>query len=137
MITWDDSMTTGLSNLDAQHREIIGKLNELSEALAGGQDRARVAGEILDFLQFYAAWHFEREEALMEQYQCPIAETNKKEHVKFVERFGQFYEQWQTASMDLELVNKTHAELANWIANHILQVDTQLYAYVKNQEGTS
>lgn len=137
MITWDDSMTTGLSNLDAQHRELIGKLNELSEALSGGQDSARVAGEILDFLQFYAAWHFEREEALMEQYQCPIAETNKKEHAKFIKKFGLFYEQWQTASMDPELANQTHAELANWIANHILQVDTQLHAYVKKQEGTS
>jgi hemerythrin len=36
MIIWDDSMTTGLPEIDAQHKEIIEKFNEFSEAVASG-----------------------------------------------------------------------------------------------------
>lgn len=94
MITWDDSMSTGLPNIDAQHKEIIEKYNELDEALAQGSGRARtVAGELLDFLQFYSAWHFEREEKCMEEYKCPAAEANKQAHAEFTVIFGQLYEE--------------------------------------------
>jgi hemerythrin len=130
MITWDDSMTTGLPNIDRQHKEIINKYNEFSEAMAGQEGRAK-AGEILDFLQFYAVWHFEKEEKCFEQYKCPAAEANKQAHAEFIDKFGQFYEQWQESVMDTELMQKTYVELGNWIENHILRVDTQLLPCVK------
>lgn len=64
MITWDDSMTTGVPEIDAQHKELFEKMNEFAEALACGKGRAET-GEMLDFLQFYAQWHFQREETCM------------------------------------------------------------------------
>jgi hemerythrin len=132
MITWDNSMATGLSDLDAQHREIIKKFNEFSEALwcPNGMDR-QVAGEVLDFLQFYALWHFEREEKCMERYHCPAAAVNKHAHAEFIKKFGGFYEQWQAGGMDLKLVRETYLELEKWIVTHIRQVDTELYPCVK------
>ncbi len=130
MIVWEDAMRTGLSDLDAQHKTIIDKFNQFSEAMSSA-DAREVAGSILDFLQFYAAWHFEREEKYMEQYKCPIDQANKQAHAKFLDKFGQFYEQWQTSNMDLDLVDDTYLELEKWIKNHILEVDIQLLPYVK------
>jgi len=132
MINWDDSMATGLPELDAQHKEIIKKFNEFSEAVSRGKGRDRdVAGDILDFLQFYTAWHFEREEKCMTQYGCPVAKANKQAHAEFIGKFGRFYEQWQEVGMDPELVRETYQELALWIVNHIRRMDTQLYVCVK------
>ncbi len=130
MITWDDSMTTGLPEIDSQHQEIIAKFNELSEAISrgGGKD---VAGSVLDFLQFYAAWHFEREEKCMEQYQCPVAGANKRAHAEFIGKFGKLYEQYQVMGIDAQLVRDTYFELEQWIEKHIRRIDTQLYACVK------
>jgi hemerythrin len=130
MITWDDSMSTGLPDIDAQHKEIIEKFNQFSEAISGRKG-TRVAGDILDFLQFYAVWHFEREEKCMEQYQCPVAETNKQAHAEFVAKFGSFYEQWQNSTMDSELAHRTFWELGDWIENHIRGVYTQLRLCIK------
>jgi hemerythrin len=130
MITWDDSMTTGLPEIDEQHKEIIKKFNEFSEAMSSQQGRD-VAGDILDFLQFYAVWHFEREEKCMEQYKCPAAKANKQAHAEFIDKFGQFYEQWQESTMDSDLMRETYLKLAEWIKNHIQRVDTQLYPCVK------
>jgi len=130
MIAWDESMTTGLPEIDSQHKEILDKFNELSEAIARGKGR-EVAGSVLDFLQFYALWHFEREEQRMEQFHCPAAEANKRAHAEFAARFGRFYEQYQVEGIDADLVRETYTELAKWIVHHIQQVDTQLYPYAK------
>jgi hemerythrin len=125
-------MSTGLPNIDAQHKEIIDKYNELAEALAqgGGIDRI-VAGELLDFLQFYSAWHFEREEKCMEEYKCPAAEANKQAHAEFMVIFGQLYEEWWSTTMDPALVQETFTKVGEWIENHILRVDAQLLPCVR------
>lgn len=127
MITWDESMSTGLNDIDAQHREIIAKFNEFSAAIERGYGAdLELAGEILDFLQFYAVWHFEREEKCMAQYQCPVAQINKQAHTEFVEKFGRFYEHWQEYGMDINVTYQTFIELEEWIRNHIIGIDTQL-----------
>ncbi len=130
MIIWDDTMSTGLPDIDAQHKMIIKKFNQFSEAMSSS-DARKVADSILDFLQFYAVWHFEREERYMEQFKCPAAQANKQAHAEFIDKFSRFYEQWLTSSMDLDLVDKTYCELEKWIKNHILEVDIQLLPYVK------
>jgi hemerythrin len=132
MLIWDESMTTGQPNLDAQHQELFERYNRLSEALKQGSGSVRTAtGEMLDFLQFYAAWHFEREEECMEEHRCPFAEANKNAHAQFIEMFGQFYEQWQESDTDMALVRQTYEELGNWIENHIMRIDTQLLTCAK------
>lgn len=134
MLEWDDSMTTGIQRIDAQHKEIIKKYNEFSAALSSGISRAEEkeeAGNILDFLQFYAQWHFHREEECFAEYECPAAEMNKKQHGEFLEMFGNFYEQWQSEGMDNELVIETYRGLGDWIQNHIMRTDTQIFPCVK------
>jgi hemerythrin len=130
MIVWDDSMTTGLPQIDVQHHELIAKFNELEEAITVGRGR-EVAENVLDFLQFYAAWHFQREEDCMEKYHCPVAEGNKRAHADFLARFGRFYTQYQESGIDAQTVQDTYLELGRWIDQHIRQVDTHLYQCVK------
>lgn len=125
-ITWDESMSTGVARLDAQHRQLIQKFNEFTHILEHPTLVREKAGEILDFLQFYASWHFKHEEECMEQYQCPVADANKKAHAEFLSMFGKFYSDWQKNTMDLEMARTTHAQLYEWIVKHIVNVDTRL-----------
>lgn len=125
MIVWDESISTGIARLDAQHKMLFQKFNELAEAMAGTAARD-TAGEVLDFLQFYAQWHFEQEEKAMEACQCPAAAENKQAHAEFTRSFGQFYAQWQEGTMTPALVQQTYVELENWLVNHISRIDVQL-----------
>ena len=125
MIVWDDSLSTGVAEIDVQHQRLIDKYNELEAALDAGNGEGRlVAGELLDFLQFYVVWHFEREEVCMHEWQCPIAAVNQKAHAEFVAMFGEFYERWQTGSMSTALALETFGELGRWIENHIRGIDS-------------
>jgi hemerythrin len=131
MFEWNTAMTTGVSDIDDQHHELINKFNELVEAEASGADRKKI-GSILDFLQHYAEWHFNNEEQIMEKYKCHIAEKNKLAHDEYRANFGKLYKQWQnTTGSDMAVLHDTIVELARWIVNHILTVDNQLHEYMK------
>ena len=131
MFEWNIAMTTGVPDVDDQHRELINKFNELVEAEASGADREKI-GSILDFLQYYAEWHFSTEEQIMDKYHCHILEENKKAHNEYRVRFGKLYEQWQNMTdSDTAILRDTIVELARWIVYHTLTVDNQLHKYVK------
>jgi hemerythrin len=138
MLNWHAGMTTGVPELDYHHRQIIDRFNDFSACTALGEsERCAEAGRILDFLQFYAQWHFKREETYMEKYGCPAHEENRRAHVDFLKRFGALYEEWQTRGMNPALGNDTFATLMEWILNHIRGVDTRLYPYVPKPQGGS
>jgi hemerythrin-like metal-binding protein len=134
MIAWDEKLRTGDDRTDSQHKVLIDKLNEFDEIISNSNsgDIRRAAGEVLDFLQFYASWHFAQEEQRMDELHCPAAQENKKEHARFLEMFGKFYTQWQSSSMDLGLARATYQQLADWVKNHIMTVDVQLNASIKS-----
>jgi hemerythrin len=130
MIVWDDSMSTGVAMIDEQHKMLFQSFNDFSEALS--QITAReAAGEVLDFLQFYAVWHFQEEEKEMERFQCPAAEENKRAHAEFIRIFNQFYTQWQTGIMTSELAVSSYEQLEKWLVDHVMGIDTQLRASLK------
>jgi len=131
MFEWNIAMTTGVSEIDDQHRELIEKFNELVDAEAGRADREKI-GHVLDFLQNYAEWHFNHEEEIMDKYQCHMAEENKRAHDEYRVKFGNLYQQWKnTIGSDTAVLHDTVVELARWIVNHILTVDNQLHKYIK------
>jgi hemerythrin len=137
-MNWHPGMSTGVPELDYQHRQIIDRFNEFFACMSLGESERRAeAGRILDFLQFYAQWHFRREEAWMEKYRCPAAEKNRNGHAEFLKRFGALYEEWQTRGMDPALVNDTFTVLMEWIMNHIQGVDTQLSGFVPSTKESA
>lgn len=132
MVAWNAKLSTGDERTDSQHKVLIEKLNEFEKIISDNSsgDIRRAAGEVLDFLQFYAAWHFSQEEQLMDEVNCPVAEENKKAHARFLDMFGKFYTQWQTSSMDIALARTTYHQLSEWVTNHIMTVDIKLNSCV-------
>jgi hemerythrin len=128
MLIWDETMSTGDARTDFQHKTLIEKFNDLSDIIENksAAGKHQTAGDILDFLEFYAAWHFRQEEALMQQLNCPAADQNKREHTEFLVDFTEFKTRWLQSNMDATVLQAAHAKLAHWITDHILSVDISL-----------
>ncbi len=128
MIEWDESVGTGNVYIDNQHKALFEKYNETSLIFEGDSDgkMSEAAEGLLDFLQFYATWHFKEEEALMDRFHSPAAEVNKIAHAQFLIVFGDFYTQWQDGNMDIDLARETYKSLGLWIRNHVKTIDSQL-----------
>ena len=126
---WEDKLQTGDSNLDFQHKYLFETFNKLSDAIFANQGQEAISA-ILDRLKFYAEWHFGKEEECMAKYHCPAAEKNRRAHETFTEKIRVYQKEYEESGGSSELATRIHEDLADWIVNHIMAVDTQLYPCV-------
>lgn len=131
-LEWTVALSTGDELLDSQHKYLVDTLNKLGEAINQGHGGESIA-RILGMLRFYAGWHFGKEENCFEAYHCPAAEKNKKAHAVFVEKFDQYHHQFNSSGGSNELALKIHEEISDWIVNHILIVDSELYPCIHHK----
>jgi len=132
-IFWEEKFSTGDVNLDFQHKYIFETFNKLSEAIAEEQDQKHISA-ILGRLRFYSDWHFAKEEECMENCKCPAAQANKDGHVVFREMFNNYYQEYVRTGGSREILIRAHGSLADWITQHILFVDTNLYACIQKSK---
>ncbi|MCB1034494.1 MAG: hemerythrin family protein [Acidobacteria bacterium] len=127
-IAFDDSLKTGSRMVDVQHKFLIDIINDLADAIHGGQ-AGMVVKKNLNLLKYYTEWHFEKEEECMERFQCPAYEVNKKAHQWFIETFEGFQSEYRQNSEPQaaeEIGRRMYKELTSWLVKHIQRVDSQL-----------
>ncbi len=131
-VEWSDAIATGHLATDIQHKMLIDIINELAEAIETNQTDLKMR-RILNLLQYYTEWHFEREELCMERVKCPMGERNKAAHCVFMEKLKQFRADYKIKPSH-EFARKLYQELVDWLVHHIQGVDANLkdYAEVEN-----
>jgi hemerythrin len=129
-IEWNDSMSTGVADIDAQHQELIAMLNGLSDAMRSGKGKEEIE-TMLVFAGEYAQKHFACEERYFAQYNCPTGPQNKAGHEHFIARFTELIENFREQGDSFALVMKIYNELSNWLVQHILGIDTTLRTVVR------
>jgi hemerythrin len=125
-ICWDeDQMTTGVASIDEQHRELIQHLNELHRAhLAGAQpDDIK---KILKFLGRFVATHFQHEEGIMEERQCPQRKENLMAHARFLSAYQELVSNFSMEDDPDQIAKEIKNMAARWLASHICRVDAGL-----------
>lgn len=124
-IAWNESMSTGVVEIDNQHKELFRQIDLLTDAMKRGQGRD-VVGPMLDFLAGYARRHFATEERYMNVMRCPVAEQNKQAHREFVARFEDLLRRFQASGTTSSMVLEINSFLIDWLVGHINCIDTKL-----------
>ena len=114
----------GVDWMDAQHLELTEKICDLVAAMEEGRGREEVV-VTLGFLDRYVIDHFGEEERGMDETGYPDAEAHKLEHAKFKVTLKALRSDLESRNVEI-LPGKLHDELANWLRNHILEVDKRL-----------
>ena len=126
VIAWDESsMATGVTSVDAQHRTLIERINDLHAACLAGTAKEELL-EMLAFLGNYATSHFKHEEGVMEEHKCPVRGKNKAAHAQFLGDYQSLVELVKRDGASTTVVIQLKEMLANWLKNHICNVDAQL-----------
>lgn len=123
-------LTTGIADIDDQHREFLGHLKSLRDALSygiGGRDRLM---RTFRYLDEFVTYHFQTEEKYMRLHNYPGILLHEKEHASFSRR----YEQLKKKTLDLEarseitsfIAIEVQHDLEDWLTDHILKVDRKL-----------
>lgn len=124
-LTWNASLETGIPDIDAQHKQLIDKMNELIKAIQSNQDQATIQ-RIVSSLSSIANLHFGYEETCMNRYRCPIAEKNKMLHSLFTRNFSEIRRELLLSGSSPELKTRIEKDLLDWFGTHIKGIDTQL-----------
>src|SRR4051794_13211320 len=119
---WTNIYATGVERLDEQHRMLFKMVEDFQAALDQGGG-VRVYGGLLQSLALYARSHFRFEEECMDRYHCPVAQSNREAHVKFIQFLGEFQQRYSASGFDHADACTLMDTLNLWQADHVCLID--------------
>jgi hemerythrin len=127
-IVWNDGLTLHIPEIDAQHKRLVGIVNQLIEI----QDQEASDDEmthILGALTHYIGEHFETEEQMMIDHGYPALASHREEHQDFVTRTAYYIATYQTSGALLK--KDLLYFLKTWLVDHIGKTDAAFGAFLR------
>jgi methyl-accepting chemotaxis protein len=132
LIAWDDSLLVNSSEIDGQHREIIGQINGFFGRMMHG-DGLDAAIQMVSSLSRIMTDHFSAEETLMRRASYPGLSEHRIEHQDFLSRFDAFKRDVESGRADAPVA--LFEFCANWLKNHIHGEDLALAAFLRHSKA--
>jgi hemerythrin len=124
MITLTKDMEVGVPKIDAQHRELIDRLNAVI-SLGAKSVSAEETKKTLDLLSEYVVKHFGDEEALQAQSGYPKYEWHKGQHQLYIREVEKIKREFAANGISAKFTLDLNNSIVNWIVRHIKAVDTE------------
>jgi hemerythrin len=122
---WEDSLSVGVDLIDEQHKMLLSRLAELSEAVSQRQGSGQIVGT-LSFLTEYVDFHFSTEERHMLENDYPGYAGHKAAHEEFKATLRRLSDDFEEEGATTGLADSINTLLINWFLKHIRQVDQEL-----------
>lgn len=129
MMQWDDSLSVGVDLIDEQHKSLIQRLNDMSEAVAQRQGEFETT-RTLRFLIEYADFHFSCEEGHMEATGFPGLGQQQREHARFRTTLANLKQDYEEEGSTKGLAKALDTFLGTWLARHIQGIDRQFAGFL-------
>ncbi len=135
-IAWGPQFEIGHAVIDAQHEELLRRVEEFVETMrtckAGGQ-----ADEIIQFLHEYVKVHFRTEEQCMREHNYPLLQLQLEQHARFSKEFSRLAAEIHS-NIDkdrLFLQFKTQIFVVDWIVHHTTKLDRHFGKYLRQNQA--
>lgn len=133
-LEFDQSLVTGNEMIDAQHKELIGKIDDLLSYCEESKEKVK-AIQILGYLAEYTEFHFAEEEKLQEEISYPAIDVHKKLHAEFRKAIEELHDMLEEEEGPTQkFVTAVRTNVVSWLFEHIQKMDRDLADYVKNQK---
>jgi len=123
-VQWDDSLSVKIRLVDEQHKALIGRINDLADAVEGSLGIGEIS-KTLDYLVDYTDFHFSTEIKHMTELGYPDLERHGQFHDEFVRTLNDLVEDFQEEGATEPLSEAINTFLGNWLINHIKTVDVE------------
>ncbi|NQT38005.1 MAG: hemerythrin family protein [Planctomycetes bacterium] len=130
LLDWSDDYALGITKIDEQHKGFFDLVRRLYDECLMCEGE-RVIPETLEFLGDYVRNHFRGEEELMRRHAYPGVDEHAQLHVKFLEKFAELVEEFNTLGASEDLAEETAEMVQNWLVDHIAEVDTQYAKHIE------
>ena len=131
-MTWNDSFSVNIREIDLQHQKLIGMINEFYEHV--GKNSGQAFRTLLDSLVEYTEYHFSTEEKYFQRFKYPDASSHLEMHKTFTEKVLDVRDRLNRGEFVISLEITTF--LKNWLTHHIKETD-KAYSKFFNDHGLS
>ena len=127
LITWNDSYSVNIREIDRQHMKLVQIINELNEAMLEGKAND-VLAKIVRELVSYTKTHFSKEEGYMERYGYPDVSAHKLQHSAFVNKISDLSDDFESGRLGVSI--DLMKFLKDWILKHIKGTDMKYVPFL-------
>jgi hemerythrin len=132
-IEWTKALSTGVEEIDAQHRELFKRAGRLVAGLGAGEKED--VGALLGYLHQYAVSHFGAEEAQMRGARFPGYVRHKAEHDRFIEDLLDLTGEYEKKGKRALVALKASGWLSAWLREHVSGTDAELGKFLLRRAG--
>jgi hemerythrin len=126
-LTWDNTLSVEVPEIDEDHRRLVDLYNLLSQAAAQGESTDYI-NALTDELVACTAWHFRHEERLMLKHGYEGLEEHRNEHAELIASVQAL--QQRLRKQDEAVGNDEIEYLERWLMEHIFGADMKMGAYL-------
>ncbi|MGA3371229.1 MAG: bacteriohemerythrin [Terracidiphilus sp.] len=119
-ISWEPELSVGVKELDDDHRELIGMLNEIHATANGRQNQG--LSDLVERVVASAKAHFAHEERLLDEAGYPEADAHYKEHDRMIAKALSVQAAFRCGS-PCALSQEFFDFLRDWLIHHIRECD--------------
>jgi hemerythrin len=132
-IEWDNSLSIGIDEIDDQHKMLIARLKDLSDAFEHRHGETEIL-RTFEFLDDYADFHFSAEEEQMSKASYPGLQYQIGQHAEFKESLKRLIEDFEEEGITRSLTASVNTFLINWLVNHIQRVDKKFAEFLREDD---
>jgi hemerythrin len=130
--TWDQSLVTGHTVIDEQHKQLFTTLVNLIDASNQGLGKDEIY-KTLDFLSEYTIMHFKTEEELQIEYSYSDYSLHKQSHDEFKTTIYNLIYTLRKKGPQKELIDIVVQTVGDWLTTHIKGNDIEMAANLKSK----
>ncbi len=134
LIEWTPEFSVGVESLDTDHKVLISLVNQLNEAITGGEPRSTVQ-RVLDALLDYTVYHFGREESLMRAAEYPDFDAHVRTHATLRAQVADIRDRYVRNPESIH-AREVLAFLKTWLSTHIIGRDHLYAPFMANRRDT-
>ncbi|MFZ1682964.1 MAG: bacteriohemerythrin [Candidatus Zixiibacteriota bacterium] len=122
LVTWQNSLSVGVPEMDLQHQKLIKLLNDFHQAMNDKHAKEKIQ-QTLDALAAYTVSHFRNEEEFMRRANFPRLAEHQKIHAKLVSEVQAL--QAKCRAGEVLVPASVMKFMWDWLQNHIMKEDQQ------------
>lgn len=129
-LLWDESLETGIIEIDIQHRNLFNIFKVLDDSIDQGKS-SMIIKYIIDEIERYGSYHIIAEESILKKYNV-FSKAHEAEHLHFKNQVQKFKEKYINTK-DKILAKEISEYLYTWVTNHIMKTDMEELDHLKEE----
>jgi hemerythrin len=133
---WSEAYSVGIPEIDQQHQKFFEASHRLYEKILDREAEEGVTAAI-DFMRYYAASHFQAEEAFMRDHGYPGLAAHQALHTAFFNRLDALADDLAHFGPSQDLADRALDLTQDWLVDHITDEDVLYALHAKSQAAAT